>query len=63
MGPSMDLGRTEDDNSGLLAFKNHWAPQPGRLIYWRFPDTRSLDSAERRKLKMAKNTFSYAELR
>jgi hypothetical protein len=59
----MDLGCTEEDNSGLLAFKNHWAPQPGRLIYWRFPDTPSLDSAERQELKMAKHAFSYAELR
>jgi hypothetical protein len=55
----LDLGRTEEDNTGLLAFKNHWAPQPGRLIYWRSPDTPSLESAERWKLKMAKRAFSF----
>ncbi len=52
-----DLGRTEENNSGLLAFKNHWA-QPERLAYWKFPDAPSLDSAEGWKLKVAKRAFS-----
>ena len=54
-----DLGRTEENNPGLLAFKNHWAPQPGHLIYWRSPDTPSLQSAERWELKVAKRAFSF----
>ena len=54
-----DLGRTEEGNAGLLAFKNHWAPQRERLIYWRSPDTPSLNSAELWKLKMAKRAFSF----
>ena len=55
-----DLGRTQEDNMGLLAFKNHWDPHPRRLIYWRYPDTSaSLDSADGWKLKVAKRVFSH----
>ncbi|MGB8321761.1 MAG: GNAT family N-acetyltransferase [Candidatus Acidiferrum sp.] len=54
-----DLGRTEQDNLGLLAFKNHWVPSPHPLVYWRFPaSARSFDSAESWKLKAAKQVFS-----
>jgi len=31
-----DMGRTDEDNTGLLAFKNHWVPRPKRLVYWRY---------------------------
>lgn len=55
-----DLGRTQEDNAGLLAFKNHWAPYPRRLIYWRYPDnSASLDSADGWKLRVAKRVFSH----
>jgi Acetyltransferase (GNAT) domain len=54
-----DMGRTEEDNTGLLTFKNHWVRQPQRLVYWRFPDTPSLDSANGWKMKMAKRAFSH----
>lgn len=54
-----DMGRTEEDNVGLLAFKNHWVPQPRRLVYWKFPETSSLDSVNSWKLKTAKHMFSY----
>lgn len=53
-----DMGRTEEDNIGLLTFKNHWVPQPRRLVYWRFPDTPSLNSVNGWKLRMAKHVFS-----
>lgn len=54
-----DMGRTEDGNAGLLAFKNHWAPHPKRLIYWRFPDSSySVDSGDSWKMKMARGVFS-----
>jgi len=55
----MDLGRTEEDNAGLLAFKNHWVPCCKSLVYWNFPGTPTLDSAHGWKLKMAKRIFSY----
>lgn len=54
-----DMGRTEQDNAGLLGFKNHWVPQPKRLVYWAFPTASSLDSSKGWKLKMAKRIFSF----
>jgi hypothetical protein len=53
-----DMGRTQEEDAGLLAFKNHWNPRPKRLVYWQFPFTSSLDSAGDWKLKMAKRAFS-----
>jgi len=54
-----DMGRTEEGNGGLLAFKNHWVRQPKQLVYWKFPDTSSIISADGWKLRMAKRVFSY----
>jgi Acetyltransferase (GNAT) domain len=55
-----DMGRTEENNAGLLAFKNHWDPNPKQLVYWRFPDgSHSFDSVDDWKLKMAKRAFSH----
>jgi lipid II:glycine glycyltransferase (peptidoglycan interpeptide bridge formation enzyme) len=54
-----DFGRTEVDNTGLLAFKNHWVPRPKCLVYWRFPDRTNLQSLGDWKMKMAKRLFSY----
>lgn len=54
-----DMGRTEEDNAGLLAFKNHWVPTPKRLVYWKFPYSSYLDSFDNWKLKIAKHIFSY----
>jgi len=54
-----DMGRTEEGNAGLLAFKNHWVPQPKRLIYWKFPDASPFISEDGWKLRMAKRIFSY----
>jgi hypothetical protein len=33
-----DMGRTDEDQTGLVKFKNHWVPQPKRLVYWTFPE-------------------------
>jgi hypothetical protein len=54
-----DMGRTQSDNTGLLAFKNQWVPQPKRLVYWQYPYVSSLDSVDDWKLKIAKRAFSY----
>jgi lipid II:glycine glycyltransferase (peptidoglycan interpeptide bridge formation enzyme) len=53
-----DFGRTEEDNKGLLEFKNRWVPKPQELIYWKIPKTSSIDSARGWKLQMAKRAFS-----
>lgn len=55
-----DMGRTEESNAGLLAFKNHWVPRPKRLVYWRYPETSApLDAADGWKMRIAKRAFSY----
>ena len=55
-----DMGRTEKNNAGLLAFKNHWVRQPRKLVYWRFPESsHSFDMADGWKMKMAKRAFSH----
>ena len=53
-----DFGRTEEDNAGLIAFKNHWVPEPSHLLYWKFPGNPSLDSLDGWKLRLAKRVFS-----
>jgi len=53
-----DMGRTQQGNLGLLAFKNHWVVRPKRLIYWKFPDAFSIESPDGLKLKIAKHIFS-----
>jgi Acetyltransferase (GNAT) domain len=56
----LDMGRTEEGDLGLLAFKNHWVPHPKRLVYWRFPQIpHSFDSADGWKFKIARRAFSY----
>lgn len=55
---AFDLGRTQQDNAGLLAFKDHWARNHQRLVYWRFPAGGSRDGADEWKLKIAKRVFS-----
>jgi hypothetical protein len=54
-----DLGRTDHDNAGLLAFKNKWVPDYRRLLYWRFPASAAADMSESWKLKTAKRFFSH----
>jgi hypothetical protein len=53
-----DLGRTEQDNPGLLAFKNQWVPSPKRLVYWRYPRALQYDPARTWKWKVARAAFS-----
>jgi hypothetical protein len=54
-----DLGRTEADNAGLLAFKGHWASESAPLLYWKFPEQSFIDSVGGWKLNMAKRVFSF----
>lgn len=54
-----DMGRTEETNAGLLAFKNHWVPRPQEMIYWTFPAASVLGPLDGWKVKTAKRIFSY----
>jgi hypothetical protein len=47
-----DLGRTEDDQHSLIAFKNHWTPISESLTYWKFPFNMSANFDNSWKLKM-----------
>jgi Acetyltransferase (GNAT) domain len=59
-----DMGRTEDSNAGLLAFKNHWVPHSRELVYWRFPKiSHGFGMADGWKMKIAKSAFSYMPAR
>jgi hypothetical protein len=50
---------TDNDNAGLLAFKNHWVSAYERLLYWRFPARAGHNMSESWKLKMVKHLFSH----
>lgn len=54
-----DLGRTELNNTGLLAFKNRWVPHPTRLLYWQYPYAAHRPTAGQWKSKLAAQCFSY----
>jgi hypothetical protein len=54
-----DMGRTEQDNPGLLAFKNHWVPHPRPLIYWQYPYASTRDFVPSWQWKLAKRAFSF----
>jgi Acetyltransferase (GNAT) domain len=55
-----DMGRTEQNNEGLLVFKNHWTPHPTELVYLRFPQSsHPLDVADGWKMSIAKRAFSH----
>jgi CelD/BcsL family acetyltransferase involved in cellulose biosynthesis len=51
-----DFGRTETDNSGLISFKDKWAPRSNPLVYLRFPH-RALQG-EARNLRVVKQIFA-----
>lgn len=54
-----DLGRSDEDNSGLIAFKSHWTQHVTQLVYWRFPGPRSLEIRESWRQRMAKRVFGF----
>jgi Acetyltransferase (GNAT) domain len=54
-----DMGRTEEGNTGLLTFKNHWVPTPTQLVYWNYPEVSGVGSVEGWKMKVAKRVFSF----
>ncbi len=53
-----DMGRTEEGNTGLLAFKNHWVSEPEQLVYWDFPKVAGVGSVDSWKMKIAKRVLS-----
>jgi CelD/BcsL family acetyltransferase involved in cellulose biosynthesis len=55
-----DLGRTDLDNPGLIAFKDRWGASRSSLVYLRFPVRRSHHGGGRLGVRIAKQLFSVA---
>jgi GNAT acetyltransferase-like protein len=53
-----DLGRTDRDDQGLLAFKDHWVPSPKRLLYWQYPCASAQKLSSSWQGKLGKSGFS-----
>jgi hypothetical protein len=53
-----DLGRSDHDDHGLIAFKDHWDSVRAELTYWRFPAPRQgYFRSDVPGLELAKNIF------
>ena len=52
---SFDLGRTREDELGLMRFKSRWTSNFEPLTYWTYPSDRSLTSLNDWKLTMVKH--------
>lgn len=55
----LDLGRSDCQDDGLRAFKDHWTHQRSRLVYWRHPARKHTHEEERRELKMLTHAFAF----
>lgn len=54
----LDLGRSDRDNPGLIAFKEHWAAQRSTLVYWRSPAAARPAAAHGWKTQFARKVFA-----
>ena len=52
------LGRSDEANKGLIAFKGHWTRQDTSLIYWRYPGPPSMEHREGWKVGVSKRFFA-----
>jgi len=55
----LDMGRSDIDNSGLVAFKEHWGAKRLTIKYWRYPAEHSWSQSES-LIKYAKGLVSIA---
>lgn len=55
----LDLGRSDCDADGLIAFKDHLAATRSVLTYWRYPDTTRSVSKNARTIRMARRAFAW----
>lgn len=53
----LDLGRTDDDNPGLIAFKEHLAGTRSTLTYWRSPGGTRATSDDSWKMRLARRVY------
>jgi len=52
------LGRSEENNAGLITFKNHWTQHATPIIYWRYPGPASMKLTESWKVTVVKRVFA-----
>ena len=55
----LDLGRSETDTPGLVAFKGHLGATCSTLTYFRFPPQLPSSRASGWRMKVVKNTFGW----
>ncbi len=53
----LDMGRTDCDEPGLIAFKEHWGATRSLLTYWRYPAALPMTSGDGWQMKMVKKVF------
>jgi hypothetical protein len=53
-----DLGRSDLDNPGLIAFKGHLGAQASQLVYYRYPPSATLAREGRLEIKVARRMVS-----
>lgn len=53
-----DLGRSDCDNEGLVAFKEHWGAVRSSLTYWRVPGGKREGTGRDWKMQIAKQLFA-----
>jgi hypothetical protein len=53
----LDLGRSEPDNAGLVAFKESWGASKTELVYWVYPD-RILAHPGKRQRRLVRSVVS-----
>jgi hypothetical protein len=54
-----DFGRSDTDNPGLIAFKDHWAARRSTLTYWRSQAASSSAAAGTWKTQVPKKLFAH----
>ena len=54
----LDLGRSDLDNPGLIAFKRRWGAECSTLNTWRAPKLQSSRRGERLRMRWTKEVFA-----
>ena len=54
----LDLGRSDEGNHGLIAFKDKWVKHSIRLVYFQFPPPSHVGASANWRLRLAKRVFA-----
>jgi lipid II:glycine glycyltransferase (peptidoglycan interpeptide bridge formation enzyme) len=54
-----DLGRSDCDNPGLVAFKDRWGSTRSRLTYWRYPARHAEKARPAWRARMAEQVLTH----